>query len=270
MAPQDITLHVEVHDGRGPFLLLVHGMYSARSHWLPNLEGLSTFTRPVVVEMLGHGRSPSPDDVATYHPTWYGQEFERIREWLGAERWLVCGQSLGAALTLRYALDYPERVMAQAFTNSATVSADAAWSERIRASAGERLRGAEEQGRGAAWASRLNPASNARLPEDLRSALAEDVALHSPKGLALTSVGTLAHGSVRERLHQNTVPALLAVGRFEKAFEENRRWIEANMANLEVVELDAGHGVNLDAPEAFNEALRAFFAKHVFETKASA
>lgn len=270
MGGDGLTLHVEVHEGQGPHLLLVHGMYSGRSHWLPNLEGLSAFTRPVVIEMLGHGRSPSPDDLEHYHPRWYGEEFERIRASLGAERWLVCGQSLGAAVTLRYALDYPERVAAQAFTNSATVAADAAWGERIRAGAHARPATGEEEGREAIWASRLNPANNSRLSEQLRSALAADVALHSPKGIRLTSLGTLTHGSVRERLASNLVPTLLVVGRFERAFEENRRWIEAHMSNLEVVELDAGHGVNLDAPDGFNAALRAFFAKHVPEMQATA
>ena len=48
----------------------------------------------------------------------------------------VCGQSLGATLTLRYALDHPERVLAQVFTNSTSALADSDWVAGVRAGPG--------------------------------------------------------------------------------------------------------------------------------------
>ncbi|MGH7554635.1 MAG: alpha/beta fold hydrolase, partial [Longimicrobiales bacterium] len=60
---------------------------------------LSRVSRPVVVELYGHGRSSSREDPAAYHPDAYVAEFECIRALVGAERWAICGQSLGAALT---------------------------------------------------------------------------------------------------------------------------------------------------------------------------
>lgn len=84
-------LHFDVHGRKGPYLLLVHGFLSSRAHWILNLEELSAFCRPVVVELLGHARSPAPDDPLAYAPESYVAEFEAIRKILGAERWLVCG-----------------------------------------------------------------------------------------------------------------------------------------------------------------------------------
>lgn len=257
-----LTLHVEVHEGQGPHLLLVHGIYSGRSHWVRNLPGLRAFTTPVVVELLGHGRSPSPEAIEAYHPDWYVEEFERIRVAVGAERWYTCGQSLGAALTLRYGLRVPERIAAQAFTNSATAFSDPAWAEERRQTMQLNLATLDPDDRSAIEGSRMNPANNQRLPEEVRAALRADVALHSPLGIARTALGTVSHGSVREAVAANTVPTLMVVGRFEKAFAENRRYAEATIPHLTSVDLDAGHGVNLDQPEAFNEALRAFFARH--------
>jgi 2-succinyl-6-hydroxy-2,4-cyclohexadiene-1-carboxylate synthase len=259
---QEPTLHVEVHPGNGPHLLLVHGLFSARSHWLPNLEGLRTFSTPVVIELLGHGRSPAPDDIETYHPDWYVGEFERIRAWLGAEQWHVCGQSLGGALTLRYALRHPERVPAQVFTNSATAFSDTAWGEQRRADAERALAGLDPEDRGAIARSPMNPANNPRLPDHVREALRADTELHSPRGIVLTRLGTVPYGSVRDEVAANLVPTLMLVGRFERAFEEPRRFCEARMPLVETVELDAGHGVNLDQPEEFNAALGEFFARH--------
>ena len=120
-----------MHGQQGPYLLLVHGFLSSRAHWLLNLQALGTSFRPVVIELFGHARSPTPDDAAAYSPDAYVEEFEAIRELLGADRWFVCGQSLGAALTLRYSLDHPDRVTAQVFTNSNSALAGGDWAKRV-------------------------------------------------------------------------------------------------------------------------------------------
>jgi len=70
-----VELAFEVHPGRGPHLLLVHGLLSSRAQWNANLEALSGCSRPVVVELFGHGRSPSPEDAAYYSPANYVSEF---------------------------------------------------------------------------------------------------------------------------------------------------------------------------------------------------
>ena len=88
-----MQLFYEEHGETGPHLLLVHGMLSSRSQWMLNLDSLREYCRPVVVELWGHGRSPSPDDPAYYQPTGYIRQFEDIREALGIDKWFVCGQS---------------------------------------------------------------------------------------------------------------------------------------------------------------------------------
>ena len=146
-----MELHYDVHEGDGPFLLLVHGILSSRAQWQPNLPALARVTRPVVVELWGHGRSPTPEDASVYHPDAYVAAFDALRERLGASRWLVCGQSLGATLTLRYALDHPERVLTQVFTNSTSALADAEWVEGIRTEGSRQADGWRQHGLCRAW-----------------------------------------------------------------------------------------------------------------------
>ena len=140
-----MKLNCDVHEGTGPYLLLVHGVLSGRAQWQPNLAALRRVARPVVVELWGHGRSLSPEDPALYQPPAYVRAFDELRVALGIERWLVCGQSLGAALTLRYALDHPDRLIAHVFTNSVSALADADWVTQTRAAAAG-LANAIEQG----------------------------------------------------------------------------------------------------------------------------
>jgi pimeloyl-ACP methyl ester carboxylesterase len=255
--------YFDVHDGDGPYLLLVHGFLSSRAQWRLNLPALSRFSRPVVVELYGHGRSPSPQDAAAYTPAGYVAAFERIREQLRAGRWLVCGQSLGAALTLRYALDCPQRVVAQACTNSNSAFAEDGWGERIRPGLQAQAQRLAAEGRAALAQHPLNPARSARMTAMLRDEFAADMALHDPRGIAMTGLHTVPDSPVRSRVIESRVPALLVVGRREQRFAEHARWAAGHVPLLRSVSLDGGHAVNIDAADGFDAALEEFFAQHV-------
>jgi pimeloyl-ACP methyl ester carboxylesterase len=254
------------YDGEGPYALLVHGFLSSRAQWMLNLDALAMVARPVVVELYGHGRSPSPDDDTAYTPESYAREFERIREALGAERWFVIGQSLGAALTLRYVFDHPERVIAHVFTNSQSALAEDGWETRVRAGMEAQRQALAADGARAIAAHPLNPARASRLPADVREALTADTRLHDPRGIAMTGMHTVPGSSVRNRVRQNAVPALLTVGEREERFAPYRAFAEAAMPLLECVGMDAGHAVNIEAAQAWNEAAVAFLRRHASKT----
>jgi pimeloyl-ACP methyl ester carboxylesterase len=255
-------LHREIHPGNGPFLLLVHGVLSGRSLWQPNLAALSAVSRPVVLELWGHGRSPSPEDPACYRPEAYVRAFEELRAELGAERWFVCGQSFGAALTLRYALDHHESVTAQIFTNSASALGDADWAARMRTVI-PRLADEIESG-GAAAIERLpiHPRHARRIPAEYREAVLADAARVSPRGLANTMRHGVPESSVRARIGENRVPTLLVCGERELAFRPHREAAEREMPRLEVAGADAGHAVNLEAADLFDGAVSDFLRRH--------
>jgi 2-succinyl-6-hydroxy-2,4-cyclohexadiene-1-carboxylate synthase len=258
----ETRLHREVHRGDGPFLLLVHGILSGRSLWQPNLAALSRVTQPVVIELWGHGRSPSPEDPALYHPGAYVLAFEELRTELGAERWLVCGQSFGAALTLCYALDHPESLIAQVFTNSASALGDAEWVARMREATPALADGIEREGSAAIERLPIHPHNARRIPAEYREAILADAALVTPRGLAQTFRYGVPESSVRPRLGENRVPTLLVCGERELGFRPQREAAEREMPQLEVVGADAGHGVNLEAAEAFDRAVTSFVRRH--------
>ena len=252
--------HVDVHPGDGPPILMVHGMLASRALWTANLEALRAVATPVVLELYGHGRSPSPDDAAAYHPRSYVAVFEQIRADLGADRWFLLGHSLGASLTLRYALDHPDRVIAQVFSNSASgiggpdirkamvTNADT-MADRI---ANDGLAGLER--------SRINPARSHRIAPAVRAALAADVPLLQPVGVAATIRHTGPASSVRDRVGDNRRPTLLAAGTKEKSFIEPCEYVRRAMPNLMIVPFAAGHSPNAEAPDAFNDVVVNFLA----------
>jgi 2-succinyl-6-hydroxy-2,4-cyclohexadiene-1-carboxylate synthase len=258
----EYRLHHEAHPGNGPFLLLVHGILSGRSLWQPNLAALSAVSRPIVVELWGHGRSPSPDDPACYRPEAYIRAFEELRAELGVARWFVCGQSFGAALTLRYALDHPERVIAQVFTNSASALGDADWVARMRTALPALADEVERGGHPAIERMPIHPRHARRIPAEYREAMLADAALVSPQGLAHTMRYGVPESSVRPRIGDNRVPTLLVSGERELGFRPHREAAEREMPRLEVVGADAGHAVNLEAAETFDRAVTDFLRRH--------
>ena len=48
---------------------------------------------------------------------------------------------------------------------------------------------------------------------------------------------------------------------FESIEEVERRFAEQHLPHLEVVAVDAGHGVNIEAPETFDSAVIAFLQR---------
>jgi 2-succinyl-6-hydroxy-2,4-cyclohexadiene-1-carboxylate synthase len=252
----------EVHRGEGPYLLLVHGFLCSRAQWMLNIEALSQVTQPVVVELLGHGRSPTPETPDAYHPEGYVKAFENIRMHLGVSRWLLCGQSLGAGITLRYALEHPERVIAQVFTNSTSALQETGKIDEAKKTAEAFAQKLLEQGREGLEKLPIHPVHARQLPEAVRAALIKDSLSISPLGAANTMRYTLPEVSVRAMITKNSVPTLLVCGKREKRFEPFKDYAKAHMPMLEIVDVEAGHAVNVEAAQEFNKAVRAFLYKH--------
>ena len=247
-----------VHEGSGPYLLMVHGFLSSRSQWMLNLEALAGGVTPVTVELFGHHDSPAPEDPACYEPDYYLRCFEAIREELGADRWFVLGYSLGAGLTLRYAIEHPDQVIGHLFTNSTSGLADRERQAAFRQSAREAADRIRDGGRSAMVRIPVHPKHGWRLPKPVYQALVEDAEQHDPHGIASTIGITNPLVSMRERLPENTRPACLIQGIREKRFVSMAEAAAAIMPGLEVVPLDAGHGMNMEAAGPFNQAVLEF------------
>lgn len=102
-------LHLASWDGDGPPVLLVHGM-GAHTHWWDEVApALASETRPVALDLRGHGNSDWRDDGA-YAMESFVADIEEARHALGWERFALVGHSLGARVALEYAAAHPDRL----------------------------------------------------------------------------------------------------------------------------------------------------------------
>ena len=107
--------HVVVHGhrrafvkvGRGPALLLLHGLGCDHSTWEPVVESLSRSDTVIVPDLLGHGASDKPR--ADYSVGGYANGMRDLLTVLGVERATVVGHSFGGGVAMQFAYQYPER-----------------------------------------------------------------------------------------------------------------------------------------------------------------
>ncbi len=255
-------LHAVVHEGTGPPALIVHGAMASRSYWADNVEALAAVCRPVVVELWGHGRSPSPTDPARYEWEAYSEEFERLRAELGAERWFTIGHSLGAGLVLRYGLTHPDRVIGQVVTNSSSAfSPPETWAGRRASGQPGFLDSIRSQGMDAVRDHWINPGRSRRISAETRALLAVEFDEHDPTGIATSMAITSNRIPLGDRLVDVDRPTLLTLGVDEERFlplvDQARR-----IPGIEVVELDAAHAVNAHDPAGWNTAVVDFLRRH--------
>ena len=248
---------IDIHPGKGPPMLLMHGFLSSRAQWRANIEALGAVCTPVTLELLGHGRSESPSDPGAYTAASYLNRFEALRTRLAADRWFVCGQSFGAGLTLRYALEHPERLIGQVFTNSLSGVLPTRGAPEAREAQADDI---EARGQAALEYMDHYPRPAPRLPEAHWRGLLDDAALLSPAGVARSLRVTVPELSVAGRLGEIRVPTLLVNGRRETRFQPVREDLARQIPGLQVVDLDGGHSINIGRPDGFNAAVIAFVA----------
>ncbi len=258
-------LHVDLHGPLAPSdappLLLIHGFMASRAQWHGNRDRLSRRRRVAVVELLGHGRSHAPDDRGAYEIARYVETLEALRERLGVRRWHVCGQSLGAGVSVAYVLARPEAAIAHAFTNSGAVMThpdDTAKVRERRETAAQIRAGGREK----LPEARVHPARATRYPPETKARLMADAALLDPEAMARAMEITVAGTAAMHRLHELRLPTLLINGRWEKRFQAHLPALRAGIPHLEVVDLEGGHSINAEQPEGFDAALEAFLDRH--------
>ncbi len=95
------------HVGRGPALLLIHGIGDSSDTWQPLIEPLARRHTVIAPDLLGHGCSEKPR--ADYSVAAYANAMRDLLAVLDVERVTVVGHSLGGGVAMQFAYQYPER-----------------------------------------------------------------------------------------------------------------------------------------------------------------
>jgi pimeloyl-ACP methyl ester carboxylesterase len=97
--------------GRGPDLVLLHGLGASSFSWRHNRTALSGHFRVITPDLPGHGKSPVPKD-ADYRVEALVQDILDFLDWHRLNTVTLGGNSLGGGLSLLVAKERPEQVRA--------------------------------------------------------------------------------------------------------------------------------------------------------------
>jgi pimeloyl-ACP methyl ester carboxylesterase len=93
--------------GKGPVLLLVHGMAGSAVTWRHVMPALAERFTVLAPDLLGQGQSDKPR--GEYSLGAHANTLRDLMDALGYERATVIGQSLGGGVAMQFAYQFPER-----------------------------------------------------------------------------------------------------------------------------------------------------------------
>jgi pimeloyl-ACP methyl ester carboxylesterase len=102
-----LALHYLV-EGRGPAVVLVHGLGGFAASWRHNIPSLAARATVYAVDLPGFGRSGKPS--AAYSIAYFARALHAFLDAVGVTQVSIVGHSLGAAVAVTYALTRPARV----------------------------------------------------------------------------------------------------------------------------------------------------------------
>lgn len=265
-----VRLHTEWHGDRSAGhtpLLLLHGFAGDGSAWEPVRKGLATAGPALCVDLIGHGRSPAPDDPAQYTLDACLGDLEAV---LRAERtgpvWAI-GYSMGGRVALNLALARP-RLLRGLVLVSTHAGLEISSERAARAEEDDEL-ARRILNEGMEWFVEywLNlPLFHSlwRIPEERFNAEHQRRLNQRPEGLAhsLRGMGAGRMAPLWNRLAEVDLPTLIVTGGEDERYSR----LGARMATLIPGAVlaripDAGHAVHTEQPEAFVRAVTGFLER---------
>ncbi len=242
--------------GSGRALVLVHGHPFSRRMWAPQLETLSDELHVIAPDLPGYGESPPAGGITRMRDL--ADAVLGLLDALEIERATVAGLSMGGLVAMELGLGDPERVdgLVLAATTAARLTDEEA--ARRRAAA-EDIEENGMLGQTVEMLPRLFGPAASRDPE-LTVPIAATMLRTTPAGAAAALRGRAERPDYERLLPGLRPPALVIAGDSDaySTKEITDQLVDA-LPSPDVVILDGiGHLPNLEAPERFDEAVRAF------------
>jgi pimeloyl-ACP methyl ester carboxylesterase len=241
--------------GRGPAVLLIHGVGGDSTSWAPMAERLSARFDVIAMDLRSHGRSDlitGPLDAGEL-----ARDALQVLDECGVATCSVAGLSLGGTVALALALDDPSRV-----AKLALIVTPCGRTPEERAKALERIAFLERNGAGA-----MAEANRERWFTDEFRRAHPDVVERRVAQVKATDPASYLHAftvfataDFADRLDEIHVPALVVTGEHDVAATPRMaKLMGERIANCEVHVLPGlRHSVLIEAPVQVGDLLDAF------------
>ncbi len=252
--------------GQARPVLVLHGFTGGAESMACVAAPLAEQRRVARLELVGHGGSEAPADLAPYRMEACAEQIVSAVAALGLERPHLIGYSMGGRAALVAALAHPD-LFASLVLIGATAGLEDPGLRAERIAADEALADRIERDGIEAfvehWMALPIFATQSRLgPEALAAARAERLR-NRPHGLAhsLRGMGAGAQAPQHERLSRFERPVMLVVGEQDAKFRQLAACLEESLIDARTLVIPGvGHAAHLEAPDRFARAATDFFA----------
>lgn len=244
-------------DGAGPPVVLLHGFPLNRAMWGPQVEPLRDRFTVITPDFRGFGESDTPDRPLSMDD--YAGDVLALLDSLGYESVILGGCSMGGYVAFRVVAVAAHRVRALLIADSRAEPDTEEARQRRQASMAQIDAEGPQRFLGEFIPRLAGPTTRAQRP-GVMAAVREIIGTPHPRSLTAALAAMAGRPDSRPLLPAITVPTLVVVGEEDDVTPlESSEAMVAGLprARLEVIPA-AGHLSNLEAPEAFNRAVREF------------
>ena len=255
---QGVTLEYD-DIGNGVPLLLIHAFPMDRTMWRAQIAGLQQLYRVIAPDLRGFGHSTDTDGEAISMEQ-YAADLKALLDSVNVKQVVVGGLSMGGYIALAFVAQYADRVKGLILANTRAV-ADTEEAKQGRLANADRLLTEGTSFLIDSMAPKmLGSTTKLEIGVTVRSIMARQ----RSAVLASALRGMAARPDRSALLRYVKVPTLFITGSADAlippADSEAMHNVMSNNSTL-VTLPDAGHLSNLDKADAFNDALRQYYAK---------
>lgn len=234
--------------GKGDPLLFVHGFTLDHRMWTPQVESFSSRYTVYTYDMRGFGQSSSPVGRYSHH-----DDLRALIEFLHIKKVHLVGLSLGGEIAIDFCLQSPSFVRSLTLVDSSLGGYKSTVDWNLHA----KEHGIEQGKKN--WLNHDVFASTHKK-DQVFNTLQKIVDEYSGWHLINSDPRDKVLPHAKERLNEIKVPSLIIVGEHDLSYFHDISKVLHSRIHGSVMKIikDAGHMVNLEHPDSFNEVLSTF------------
>ncbi len=260
-----VTYYIE-EKGDGFPLLLFHGFTGDSRTWEPFYQQWSMHNRLIAIDIIGHGKSDSPQEIERYDVRSVVKDIKKILELMRIEKADILGYSMGGRLALSFSVLYPEFVR-KLVLESSSPGLESETERENRRGQDEKLgKFILEQGIEKFvdyWENIPLFVTQKGLAPAVQSTIRAQRLTNCVIGLhnSLAGMGTGAQPSWWLQLHKLEAETLLLTGRLDEKFCLIAEKMTARIRNCEWLKVEnCGHAIHVENPDIFGTIVKRFLS----------
>jgi len=248
-----------IDNGEGEnIIVFIHGLGENIESWRYQIDHFSKRNRVIALDLRGHGKSR--DGKISLET--FVEDISALLDEIGVKDVILCGISMGGAISMAFYSKYPEKVRAMVLADTSSGFSR----ETAEIMLSQRMEYIEERGMKELGNFITNGALSEDASENLRAKVREMFSSNRDEPYKeATKVAILSN--LDDVLPKIKVPVLILVGEEDRttpAVESaNHLNNEIKGSELKIIPR-AGHLSNLENPEFFNKSIEEFLMKEVF------